>query len=54
MKGFADEWNSFSVPDWAKDDASQRMQQRVWDSLTKKIEAVQPGCVSAAVGSKTT
>ncbi|RVD87092.1 uncharacterized protein DFL_005337 [Arthrobotrys flagrans] len=33
------------VPDWMTNESGRRIQQRVWDSLTKKLNAIQPGCI---------
>ncbi|KAK6340067.1 hypothetical protein TWF730_001840 [Orbilia blumenaviensis] len=33
------------VPDWMTNESGRLIQQRVWDSLTKKLNAVQPGCI---------
>ncbi|KAF2096857.1 NAD(P)-binding protein [Rhizodiscina lignyota] len=30
---------------WVTDDAGSEMQRRVWDSLVKKLNAIQPGCI---------
>lgn len=37
--------NRHYVPEWAKDDAGRKMQDRVWESLSRKLNAIQPGCV---------
>ncbi|KAK6519944.1 hypothetical protein TWF506_000238 [Arthrobotrys conoides] len=33
------------VPEWMTNESGRRIQQRVWDSLTKKLNAIQPGCI---------
>ncbi|KAK6344640.1 hypothetical protein TWF718_006598 [Orbilia javanica] len=33
------------VPGWMTNESGRRIQQRVWDSLTKKLNATQPGCI---------
>ncbi|EGX48578.1 hypothetical protein AOL_s00080g207 [Orbilia oligospora ATCC 24927] len=33
------------VPEWMTNESGRRIQQRVWDSLTNKLNTIQPGCV---------
>lgn len=33
------------VPDWIGNESGQKVQQRVWESLSKKLEAIQPRCI---------
>jgi len=35
----------YRVAPWVTDDAGSEMQRRVWDSLSKRLNAIQPGCV---------
>jgi hypothetical protein len=37
--------NSYKIPPWITDDAGSKMQKRVWDSLSKRLNAIQPGCI---------
>lgn len=32
-------------PPWVEDDSGKEIQKRVWESLSKKLEAIQPGCI---------
>ncbi|KAK6496964.1 hypothetical protein TWF481_001943 [Arthrobotrys musiformis] len=33
------------VPDWMTNESGRLIQQRVWDSLTRKLNTVHPGCI---------
>lgn len=34
-----------NVPDWVQNEIGQKMQQRVWESVRKRLNDVHPGCL---------
>jgi hypothetical protein len=33
------------VESWVTDNAGREMQKRVWDSVSRRLNTIQPGCV---------
>lgn len=36
---------SYRVESWITDDAGRKMQKHVWESLSKRLNDIQPGCI---------
>ena len=37
--------SSYRVASWITDDKGRKMQSRVWDSVSKRLNDIEPGCV---------